>query len=310
MALVTKPDSEFLTITQIYLMSLKSVNSRKTVSSVLNNIARIFKATDHVSFDWLSLRPADIDMVIAVLSERKKLKPSTINSYISAVRALFKSGYINGLVDTETFQRMSQLKSLKASRIVSNREPIQMDAVKILVKHCETQANAMGLRDAAMISVMASCGVRRAELVTIKLEDYNRENKTFTVIGKGNKERVVPIPAATLKRIESWIGTSRGDVPGFLFCRVRRHDKVSISDTEYLSGNGVYDMLKKRTQELEQAHIRPHGLRRFCGTTLLKSGNDLVLVRDYLGHESISTTQIYIEKNEDELHEAAEIFDI
>jgi integrase/recombinase XerD len=190
---------------------------------------------------------------------------------------LFKSGYINGLVDTETFQRMTQVQSLKASRIVSNRDPIKMDAVKILVEHCEIQANAMGLRDAAMISVMASCGVRRAELVTIKLEDYDREKKTFTVIGKGNKERLVPIPAATLKRIENWIVSSRSDVPGFLFCRVRRHDKVVISDTEYLSGNGVYDMLEKRTLELKHAHIRPHGLRRFCGTTLLKSGMTLCL---------------------------------
>jgi site-specific recombinase XerD len=307
--LISPPSKSFASITQLHLMSLKSKNSRKTLTSIFNNIARMFEAPDHLLFDWVSLKPADVDTVIEILSEKRKLRPTTVNSYISAIRALFKTGYVNGLIDHNTFHRMSYIKGVKSTRIIKNRAPTTEEVLKFLITHCESHESAMGTRDAAMISVLAGCGLRRAELTSITMDDYDKALRTFRVIGKGNKERMVPIPKSCMCKIESWINNYRGTSGAYLFCRVRRHDVVQ-SNSPKLSGNAVYDMLKKRTKECEKDHIRPHGLRRFCGTTLLKAGKDLVLVRDYLGHNSISTTQIYIENDKSELQEAAEVFSI
>lgn len=297
--------SQHITVTQMHLASLRSKQSRLTRLSIFNNIARIFGANDHTSFDWLALKPIDINGIVAVLAYKRALLPTTVNSYISAIRSLFKTAYVNGLIDNETYQRIKSVENIKATRVTRNRKSASVEDIKALINHCESVNSAAGARDAAMIAVLASCGLRRAELASLNLSDFDAETGFFRVIGKGNKERMVPIPPTTISRILHWVDYYRGNSEGILFCRVRRHGFVPENPTSPLSGNSIYEMLKQRTNELNKEQIRPHSLRRFCGTTLLNAGRDLVLVRDYLGHESISTTQIYIEKDHSELHEAA-----
>tara|TARA_B100000749_G_C18437022_1_gene470519 strand:+ start:345 stop:1310 length:966 start_codon:yes stop_codon:yes gene_type:complete len=307
--IITPPDYGNFSVTQLHLMSLKSTGSRRTLTSIFNNIARLFGANDHLSFDWLSMKPADANVMIAVMMEKRELRPTTVNSYISALRALFNTAYLNGLIEHETCQRMLSIKNVKATRVTRNRKLIKKEVVSKLIEYCESLKNASGTRDAAIISTLASCGLRRAELASLTLHNYMPEERSICVIGKGNKERVVPVSSSTIERIERWIDFFRGNKEGYLFCRVRRHGFIGEEFTRPLSGNAIYDILKNRTSQLDSEQVRPHGLRRYCGTSLLNAGNDLVLVRDYLGHESIATTQIYTEKDQSQLHKAASIFD-
>ncbi len=303
-------DNVSLSPSQLHLMSLRSKRSRNTVSSQLNQIVRIFGGSTHDKFNWMTLKPVDIDLIIETLLTVKKLKPRTINAYLAGIRGVFKAAYMNNLVNGETYQRIQKIKNLSASTIPKGRRPIAKDAVKALVDYCLSLEDTIGFRDATIISLLAGCGLRRDELVNIKLKDYDKIERRFVVTGKGNKQRNVDIPKNTSNRLNEWIRTYRGIEPGYIFCRIDKWGKMHISDKNPMSGNAIYDLLKKRTSELSLDHLRPHGLRRFCGTNMLKNGSDLVVVRDVLGHNSINTTQIYIENDETELRKAVEVNDL
>ena len=158
---------------------------------------------------------------------------------------------------------------------------------------------------------MRYCGLRRDEVVNLTVSQYNREIGKMNVIGKGDKERVIPVPQKVRSRINRWLDTVRTNQEGYLFCRVRRWGKVDKSLTTPLTGQAIYNMLETRSLSLpSNMKIKPHALRRFCGTNLLKNGHDIALVKDVLGHSDIKTTQVYIDTTDEEIRKAIDGLDV
>ena len=307
--LLSVPDKGNLSPSNRYLMSLRSKNSRRTMGSILNNIVKIFGAQTHGQFDWLSIEPTDVDIIIEHLREIKQLKPTTINLYVNALRGVFKAAYINNQLSTEAYEKLRSVKFYKGSRLARNREPIEKDVLKAVIDTCDD--SPLGVRDAAIISLMANCGLRRDEVVHLTVSQYNREVGKMNVIGKGDKERVIPVPKKVRTRINRWLATVRTNHEGYLFCRVRRWGKVDNSLNKPLTGQAIYNMLETRSLSLpDNMKIKPHALRRFCGTNLLKNGHDIALVKDVLGHADIKTTQVYIDTTDEEMREAIDGIDI
>ncbi len=307
--LLSVPDKGNLSPSNRYLMSLRSKNSRRTMGSILNNIVKIFGAQTHSQFDWLSIEPTDVDIIIEHLREIKQLKPNTVNLYVNALRGVFKAAYINNQLSTEAYEKLRSVKFYKGSRLARNREPIEKDVLKAVIDTCDD--SPLGVRDAAIISLMANCGLRRDEVVNLTVSQYNREIGKMNVIGKGDKERVIPVPKKVRTRINRWLDTVRTNQEGYLFCRVRRWGKVEKSLTTPLTGQAIYNMLETRSLSLpDNMKIKPHALRRFCGTNLLKNGHDIALVKDVLGHADIKTTQVYIDTTDEEMREAIDGIDI
>lgn len=307
--LLSVPDKGNLSPSNRYLMSLRSKNSRRTMGSILNNIVKIFGAQTHGQFDWLSIEPTDVDIIIEHLREIKQLKPTTINLYVNALRGVFKAAYINNQLSTEAYEKLRSVKFYKGSRLARNREPIEKDVLKAVIDTCDD--SPLGVRDAAIISLMANCGLRRDEVVNLTVSQYNRDIGKMNVIGKGDKERVIPVPKKVRTRINRWLDTVRTHQEGYLFCRVRRWGKVDNSLNKPLTGQAIYNMLETRSLSLpDNMKIKPHALRRFCGTNLLKNGHDIALVKDVLGHADIKTTQVYIDTTDEEMREAIDGIDI
>ena len=307
--LLSVPDKGNLSPSNRYLMSLRSKNSRRTMGSILNNIVKIFGAQTHGQFDWLSIEPTDVDIIIEHLREIKQLKPTTINLYVNALRGVFKAAYINNQLSTEAYEKLRSVKFYKGSRLARNREPIEKDVLKAVIDTCDD--SPLGVRDAAIISLMANCGLRRDEVVNLTVSQYNRDIGKMNVIGKGDKERVIPVPKKVRTRINRWLDTVRTNHEGYLFCRVRRWGKVDNSLNKPLTGQAIYNMLETRSLSLpDNMKIKPHALRRFCGTNLLKNGHDIALVKDVLGHADIKTTQVYIDTTDEEMREAIDGIDI
>ncbi|AGP79890.1 integrase/recombinase (plasmid) [Alteromonas mediterranea 615] len=307
--LLSVPDKGNLSPSNRYLMSLRSKNSRRTMGSILNNIVKIFGAQTHGQFDWLSIEPTDVDIIIEHLREIKQLKPTTVNLYVNALRGVFKAAYINNQLSTEAYEKLRSVKFYKGSRLARNREPIEKDVLKAVIDTCDD--SPLGVRDAAIISLMANCGLRRDEVVNLTVSQYNREIGKMNVIGKGDKERVIPVPKKVRTRINRWLDTVRTHQEGYLFCRVRRWGKVDNSLNKPLTGQAIYNMLETRSLSLpDNMKIKPHALRRFCGTNLLKNGHDIALVKDVLGHADIKTTQVYIDTTDEEMRSAIDGLDI
>ena len=307
--LLSVPDKGNLSPSNRYLMSLRSKNSRRTMGSILNNIVRIFGAQTHSQFDWLSIEPTDVDIIIEHLREIRQLKPTTVNLYVNALRGVFKAAYVNNQLSTEAYEKLRSVKFYKGSRLARNRDPIEKDVLKAVIDTCDD--SPLGVRDAAIISLMANCGLRRDEVVNLTVSQYNREIGKMNVIGKGDKERVIPVPKKVRTRINLWLDTVRTNQEGFLFCRVRRWGKVDSALSRPLTGQAIYNMLETRSLSLpDNIKIKPHALRRFCGTNLLKNGHDIALVKDVLGHADIKTTQVYIDTTDEEMRSAIDELDI
>jgi len=156
----------------------------------------------------------------------------------------------------------------------------------------------MSLRDRAILEFLYSTGCRVAELVGLDVGDLDEENKSAKVLGKGDRERVVPLGEPALKALRDWLGAGR----------------VALSGPE--SGQALF--LGRRGRRVDQRQVRtlvnravaavpgapatsPHGLRHAAATHMLDGGADLRSVQELLGHATLSTTQIYTHVSVDRL---------
>jgi integrase/recombinase XerC len=151
----------------------------------------------------------------------------------------------------------------------------------------------IGLRDRAIMEVLYASGIRVSELVSIKLKDIDLDLGTINVTGKGNKERIVPIGSYAIEAIRNYYQSGFLENKGeYLFYGVRG---------KRLGDRSVRSLLDSYIKKVSTTlNISPHTFRHSFATHLLERGSDLRVVQTFLGHESLSTTQIYthITKNQ------------
>jgi integrase/recombinase XerC len=156
-------------------------------------------------------------------------------------------------------------------------------------------------RDAAMLEILYASGARVSELCGLDLEDIDYSRQTIRVLGKGNKERTIPIGNPAMRALESWLQDGRDSLAGakseravFLGARGKRIDQRTVRTM-------VYHALAA-LEGVEQ--MGPHALRHSAATHLLEGGADLRTVQEILGHASLATTQIYTHVSTERLQKA------
>jgi len=175
---------------------------------------------------------------------------------------------------------------------------VAMDAMATRVVQ---EAGPISLRDCAMLEVLYASGARVSELCGLDLQDIDYERNTIRVIGKGNKERTIPLGNPAMRALEAWLKQGRDSLAGekseravFLGARGKRIDQRTVRTV-------VYEAL----QALEGAvKLGPHALRHSAATHLLEGGADLRTVQEILGHASLATTQIYTHVSTERLQKA------
>jgi integrase/recombinase XerC len=161
----------------------------------------------------------------------------------------------------------------------------------------------LGLRDLAILEVLYSCGIRVSELEALTISSVDFEERLVTVIGKGDRERIVPIGRIALKAVRDYLEATRDlrkgdgydsrDAPLFINFRGGR-----------LSGRSIGRIIKRyATESGLNPEISPHSMRHTFATHLLDGGADLRSVQELLGHASLSTTQRYTHVSLDRLME-------
>lgn len=162
--------------------------------------------------------------------------------------------------------------------------------VQTLLTAPSPEADPYWLRDRAMLNILYACGLRASEVAGLKLPDVNASLGVVRVLGKGNKERIVPIADSALYAINQYVDHQRGSLvrpgspPTLLLSRNGRA----------LSRDDIHQLVKKYSARAGFAQpIGPHALRHSFATELLARGADLRSVQEMLGHSDIATTQIY-----------------
>jgi len=290
----------------VYLSSLGSKESRRVMASYLSIIARMvaeisdIKATSYLDFPWGILRKAQVTAIVAMLNESGR-SPATVNTYLHALKGTAREAWALKQMDSEEFQHIKSVKTVRGSRLPAGRV-LSNEDINELLNTTESDRSEAGVRDYAMLLLLLSAGLRRTEVVDLDCSSVDFKDLAIKVKGKGNKERIAFIDHATADALKYWIDQVRGEENGPLFCRIRKGGDVQRTR---LSSQSVLYILQKRCLEVGIELATPHDLRRTFATMMIDDGEDLITVRDSMGHASVETTQRYIRLNHDKRRKAS-----
>lgn len=230
----------------------------------------------------------------------KEVKPRSQARIISGLRSFFK------YLIFENYRKGNPVEQIEAPRLgrklpdtLSTKDIDNLIAAIDLTR--EFNGVRIGERDKVMIETLYSCGLRVSELTGLKLSDLFFEEGFIKVTGKGNKERFIPINQGSQKMIERYIREVRSHI----------NIKPEFKDTLFLNNRGsaltramVFTIIKNLAKDINlNKTISPHTFRHSFATHLLENGADLRAIQLMLGHESITTTEIYMHLDRSHLKE-------
>ncbi len=213
--------------------------------------------------DWAAVSYAETARVRSVLAAR--YAPNTANKCLAALRGTLKAAFRLGLIDADHLGRATDIRRVRGTRATKGR-CLDEGEIARLLSACD-HSTVLGSRNIALIAVGCGCGLRRAELVGLTMNDILDAGQALSVRGKGDKERLVYLPAWTQAHLIEWIG-HRGDGRGPLFCRLTGETVIA----QKLSEQTVYDVLAKVAQDAGISRVSPHDLRSYL-PFLTMSGN-------------------------------------
>ena len=174
-------------------------------------------------------------------------------------------------------------------------------AMDALATRVAEEDGPIAKRDCAMVEVLYASGARVSELCGLDLQDIDYERNTIRVIGKGNKERTIPLGNPAMRALDAWLKDGRPSLAGdksdravFLGARGKRIDQRTVRTVVYHALEALEGAVK----------LGPHALRHSAATHLLEGGADLRTVQEILGHASLATTQIYTHVSTERLQKA------
>lgn len=271
-------------------------------------------------------------------------------SHIDALSKATKDDIINfmlylkdrGLNSNSIARRLTAIKVfhrfLSRERVLKADPTILIDSPKLWKKIPETltynEVNALlnqpnirdkqGIRDKAVLEALYATGMRVSEAVNLKTDNVNLDIGFLRCIGKGNKERIIPVGAKAINSIRRYLGISRPHLLNPVRNTKASKGEIKISngvknkESEFLflnrfgkkiSRQSLWKLIKKYAKVAGiKKSIRPHTLRHSFATHLLERGADLRSVQEMLGHTNISTTQIYTHINKDRLKTIHKMF--
>jgi len=224
------------------------------------------------------------------------LSARTQSRVLSALKAFFKYLLLEDLIDQDPTELLEGPRLARKIPEVLDPEEIQevLEAIDLSTDH--------GVRNRAMMEVLYACGLRVSELVDLRLTNIFPDVGFIRIVGKGNKERIVPIGPEALKHIQLYTEGVR---------RRMRHIHPEHANVLFLNRRGkklsrvsVFTAVKEATAKAGiQKNVSPHTFRHSFATHLVEGGADLKAVQDMLGHESIITTEIYTHLDTDYLRD-------
>ncbi len=220
---------------------------------------------------------------MAALSHAE-VQSRSINRKISSLKSFFKFSMVQGLVSVNPAKGITVMKVRK--RLPNYVDEAQMETLFTAVQFPE---GFEGITDRVILSLLYQTGMRVSELVSLKEGQMDRGGKHIKVLGKGNKERIIPVGVELLKMIDIYIQAKKEQFGGLELT----HLLVTPKGKPHTS-RSVYDVVKKYLSLVTTAEKKsPHVLRHSFATHLTSNGAELNAVKELLGHSSLAATQVY-----------------
>lgn len=264
--------------------------SENTIKSYNNDLKKFNNYFDNKSIN--KIEESNIKNYIKYLKQENN-DNRTISHNISTLRSFYKFLLIEKIIKNNPMEYIEQPKLKKTlPKTLTIEEIDKLMDIKL--------KDAFSYRNKAMLELMYSSGLRVSELINASIHDIDTSNCIIRIMGKGSKERIVPLGDYAIKYIEIYLREYREkltkrELNDYLF--LNNHGKK-------MTRQGFFKILKQLTKEKGiKTDFSPHTLRHSFATHLLNGGADLRSIQEMLGHESISTTQIYTHVSKEKLKE-------
>ncbi|MFG1703133.1 tyrosine-type recombinase/integrase [Nonomuraea sp. M3C6] len=277
----------------VYLDSLTSPESRRTMRGCLDRLARLLTGDETATGagqPWHLLRYEHTVRIRTMLTGQG-WSAAYVNKHLVALRRVLKEAWRLGQTSAEDLARASDLAPVRQSRLPTGHH-VPPEVVGAALSACDD--SPAGVRDAALIAVLYSTGCRRAELGGLALADYDPGARSLRVRGKRDKERLVYLTTDAIGLVERWLAI-RGSGPGALFSPISKAGRLRERDGRPvgLTGQGIADILARRLGEAGASRRTAHDFRRTFIGELLDAGVDLATAQALVGHSSPATTARY-----------------
>lgn len=244
--------------------------------------------------DWSSIQKMRILSFIMALRDRKYAS-STVARKVAAIKSFFHFLVAEGIVKSDPTENLDSPKVGKSlPRTLSTEE------VDELLEQPSRMTTPEALRDKAMLELLYATGMRVSELTSLNVDDLSLSAGYVRCVGKGNKERLVPVYPQALKAVEEYLLGGRPQL-----ARCQEENALFLNHRgDRLTRQGFWLIVKAYAKQAGVPQdITPHTLRHSFATHMLNSGADLRSVQELLGHANISTTQIYTHLTADRMRQ-------
>ena len=251
---------------------------RNDISQFLDYITNVYEISDWNEIRHSIIRSWMVDLVEQGISSR------SVNRKLSSLRALFLHLKKQKSIESNPMQKVIAPKIAKTLP-----ETVQLKKIEKLFDTIELKG-IFDFRNRLILELFYSTGMRRAELIQLKDKDVDFSLKQIRVLGKGNKERQIPVSEKLLDKLRRWI-SERDEY----FGEASLPDKLFVTDKgKTIYPKWMYNMVQQYLSTVTSQKKRsPHVLRHSFATHLMDEGADLNAVKDLLGHANLSATQIY-----------------
>lgn len=280
----TPLNSDAQTDSFLRFLSDEKQSSERTVTNYSLALRQFREWSTHQPFSWETLEADDFRAYLFHLL-KNEISHNTVRLKFAAYRSFYKFlTHRHGL----SFNPLLEIQLPKAEKhlpvVVSQKQITSLLEAPFKVKKNRQTPEWVPFRDAAILELFYSTGMRLSELVSVKCEDIDWINSTLRVVGKGNKERLLPIGSYAMKAIQLYRQKLNHHVGALFLSKLKKP----------ITSRAVDQLLKKYVTASEiPFEISPHKLRHSFATHLLDNGADLRSLQTLLGHSSLSTTQIY-----------------
>jgi len=286
-------------ILQVFLefISVEKGLSLNTVLSYSRDMKKLFQFFGKEKIHWLKAQEEDLIRFIHHQS-RSGLSARSLARLISSLKSFYKFLVLDGMIKKNPAVNLSSPKTWR-----SLPKFLTVSEVELLLRQPD-EKDILGIRDKAMLELLYATGLRVSELVTLKIKDLNLEDGFLLCLGKGGKERIVPIGDSAAEAIRRYLDNARPlllkQPNDYLF--LTRRGSV-------FTRQGLWKLLKSYAMKADLGvKISPHILRHTFATHLLERGADLRSVQLMLGHSQITTTQVYTHVSRQQLRRVYDKF--
>ena len=260
-----------------------------TIDNYKRDISDFFEYLNNFNIKYNDITKQDVINYLKFLDECK-LSNATISRHLSSLRTFYNYLVNHNIIKTNPFNRVSNPKKEKKLPTY-----LYEDEIRDILDNLSDE-DIYKRRDRLIMELFYSTGMRLNELSNIKLNDNNGDE--IKVLGKGRKERIVYLDKIAKKLLDEYLSSDRGDfkpIDSYL---------ILNKDGKRLSNRSIENIVNRIIREASiKKHVTPHTIRHSFATHMLNNGCDLKVVQELLGHESLSTTQIYTHITNDRIKE-------